>query len=84
MTAVATSSLVFLPGAGGGSPDLSIFGGPADDSSQFQVINYPGWQRYTAGGFSIEVLIDELAEQIEANVPEGPIRRGAKVAGHGP
>jgi thioesterase domain-containing protein len=83
MTAVATSSLVFLPGAGGGSLDLSVFGGPNDDTSQFQVISYPGWQRYTASGFSTDVLIDELAAQIAAKVPEGPIRIvGLSIGGH--
>jgi thioesterase domain-containing protein len=79
----ALCALVFLPGAGGGSPDLSVFGGPGEDSSQFQVISYPGWQRYTANGFSCEILVDELAAQIAAKVPEGPIRIvGLSIGGH--
>ena len=46
-------------------------------------IKYPGWRRFVADGFSAEVLISEIAAQIVAKVPEGPIRIvGSSIGGH--
>ena len=69
-----SSTVIFLPGAGGGAPDLNVFRAGADDTTRFKVIGYPGWKRYVANGFSAETLIADLAAQIATKVPHGPIR----------
>jgi thioesterase domain-containing protein len=82
MTAAAYP-ILFLPGAGGVAPDLSLFKeGPADPTL-FQAISYPGWRRYVEGDFSAEVLLAELEQRIVAAVPEGPIcLMGLSLGGH--
>jgi thioesterase domain-containing protein len=78
-----SSSVLFLPGAGGGAPDLEVFREGVQDATRFEVIGYPGWKRYVADGFSAEALIAELAAQIVAKVPHGPIRIiGLSIGGH--
>jgi thioesterase domain-containing protein len=75
--------IIFLSGAGGGAPDLDVFRDGVDDTTRFEVIGYPGWLRYVADGFSAEVLIADLAAQIVAKVPHGPIRIvGLSIGGH--
>ena len=75
--------VIFLSGAGGGAPDLNVFRERADDTTSFEVISYPGWKRYVADGFSAQVLIADLTEQIAARVPQGPIRIvGLSIGGH--
>jgi thioesterase domain-containing protein len=75
--------IIFLPGAGGGAPDLDVFRDGLDDPTRFEVIGYPGWRRYVADGFSAEVLIADLAAQVITKVPEGPIRIvGLSLGGH--
>jgi thioesterase domain-containing protein len=75
--------VMFLSGAGGGAPDLDVFRAGVDDTTRFEVIGYPGWQRYVADGFSAEVLIADLAAQIVARVPHGPVRIvGLSIGGH--
>jgi thioesterase domain-containing protein len=77
------SQFVFLPGAGGGSPDLALLRANPADPSRFQTIVYPGWQSYVSGAFSAEALVTELAARIAAAVPEGPIRIiGLSLGGH--
>lgn len=75
--------IIFLPGAGGGAPNLSLLRtGPADDT-RFAAIRYPGWKRYVADDFSPAALIRELSEQIMAIVPSGPITLlGVSLGGH--
>jgi thioesterase domain-containing protein len=77
------SPIVFLPGAGGAAPNLSLLReGPADDT-RFAPISYPGWKRYVADDFSPDALIQELSEQIIAIVPTGPIAMlGISLGGH--
>lgn len=78
-----SSTVIFLPGAGGGAPDLNVFRAGADDTTRFEVIGYPGWKRYVANGFSAETLITDLAAQIATKVPHGPIRIvGLSIGGH--
>jgi thioesterase domain-containing protein len=75
--------VIFLSGAGGGAPDLSVFRITPDDTTRFEVIGYPGWKRYVADSFSAEVLIVDLATQIATRVPHGPIRIvGLSIGGH--
>jgi thioesterase domain-containing protein len=82
MTRVSPT-VVYLPGGGGGSPDWSVFKASEEDSTRFEAIEYPGWRRFVADGFSAEVLISEIAAQIVAKVPEGPIRIvGSSIGGH--
>ena len=75
--------VIFLPGAGGGAPDLEAFRDGSDDATCFEVISYPNWRRYVAEGLSAEDLVAELAAQIIAKVPQGPIRIiGSSIGGH--
>lgn len=75
--------VIFLSGAGGGAVDLDVFRDGASDTTRFEVIGYPGWRRYVADGFSAEVLIAELAAEITAKIPCGPIRIiGLSIGGH--
>src|SRR5436190_9013873 len=75
--------VIFLSGAGGGAPDLNVFRDGIDDTTHFEVIGYPGWRRYVADDFSAEALIADLATQIVAKVPHGPIRIiGLSIGGH--
>jgi thioesterase domain-containing protein len=76
-------SIVFLPGAGGGVPDLNVFCDGEDDPTHIQVINYPGWRRYVEEGYSTDALMDDLAAEIARTVPEGPIGIiGVSIGGH--
>ena len=65
--------VVVLPGASGGAPDPTLFRAGPDDVTRFETIGYPGWPRYAEDGFSAEALIADLATQITAKVPQGPI-----------
>jgi thioesterase domain-containing protein len=79
----ASSPVIFLSGAGGGAPDLDAFRDGVNDMTRFEVIGYHGWRRYVADDFSAEVLIADLAAQIVAKVPRGPIRIvGLSIGGH--
>jgi len=77
------SPIVFLPGAGGSAPNLSLLrAGPADNT-RFVAISYPGWKRYVADDFTPDKLIQELSEHIIAIVPAGPIAMiGVSLGGH--
>lgn len=75
--------LVFLPGAGGTIGSLSVFKAGPDDDTDIELIAYPGWQRYAAAGYSAEILVDDLVNQIDAKAPHGPIRMaGLSLGGH--
>lgn len=77
------NSIVFLPGAGGGVPDLGVFRDAAGDPAQIEAVGYPGWRRYVAEGYSADALIDDLATEIARRIPEGPIRIiGVSIGGH--
>ena len=79
----SSSPVVVLSGAGGGAPDLSVLRESAADTTRFEVVSYPGWKRYVENGFSAEVLVADLAEQIANKVPQGPIRIvGLSIGGH--
>jgi thioesterase domain-containing protein len=79
----SSSPVIFLPGAGGGAPDLDVFREGAEDVTRFEVIGYLGWRRFVADGFSAEVLIADLVAQIVTRVPRGPIRIvGFSIGGH--
>lgn len=76
------SSVIVFPGAGGKGLDLSMFAAPGD-AICFRTIGYPGWQRLVDRGYSVEVLVGELASQIATIVPQGPIRiLGFSLGGH--
>ncbi|WP_244425464.1 thioesterase domain-containing protein [Bradyrhizobium sp. STM 3843] len=82
MTA-SSSPIIFLSGAGGGAPDLNVFRDGADDNTRIEVIRYPDWRHYVVNQLSADTLIKELAEQILAKVPQGPIRMvGLSIGGH--
>ena len=75
--------VIVLPGAGGRAPDAATFRAGLDDVTRFETISYPGWRHYAASGFSGEALIADLATQIAARVPHGPIRIvGISIGGH--
>jgi pimeloyl-ACP methyl ester carboxylesterase len=47
------------------------------------LISYPGWKRYASDGFSAEILIADLVNEITKRMPEGPIRIiGLSIGGH--
>jgi thioesterase domain-containing protein len=76
-------AIAFLPGAGGGVPDLEVFRDGSSDRHQVEVIAYPGWRRYIVEGYSANDLIDDLAAEIARRVPQGPIRIvGVSIGGH--
>lgn len=78
-----STPVIFLSGAGGGAPDLSVFREGAEDRIRFEVVSYPGWRSYVADGFSAEVFISGLVEEMRARVPYGPIRIvGLSIGGH--
>ncbi|MBB5056945.1 thioesterase domain-containing protein [Granulicella aggregans] len=75
---------MYLPGAGGGGEgDLAELAAGLDFPVSFEPVRYPGWQRSMAEGFSAEILLEELAAEIERKVPSGPIRiMGMSIGGH--
>jgi pimeloyl-ACP methyl ester carboxylesterase len=76
-------TVIVLPAANGGVPELTFFRTDQSDMTRFETIGYPGWQRYATEGFSAEKLIAELAAQIVMAVPDGPIRIvGISIGGH--
>jgi thioesterase domain-containing protein len=76
-------SFLYLPGAAGGAVDLTVLAGSLGEEFNLQLVDYPGWQRYVADGFTAESLIEELTSRIAAAVPHGPIRiAGASLGGH--
>jgi pimeloyl-ACP methyl ester carboxylesterase len=78
-----STTIIFLPGSGGGSPDFSVFRTGPDDATHFESIGYPDWRRSVADGFSAEVVIAELVAQIVRKVPRGPIHIiGLSLGGH--
>lgn len=80
---VLSPPIIYLSGAGGGAPDLSVFRDGADDTTRIEVIRYPDWRRFVLNRLSADALIEELANQIVAAVPEGPIRIvGLSIGGH--
>ncbi len=82
----ALSPIIVLPGAGGGTIDPAMFSAEASttcEDTDVHSIEYPGWQCYIADGFSAEEFITDLAAQIEARVPKGPIQIvGNSIGGH--
>lgn len=75
--------LVFLPGAGNHEPDLEMLRSGPDDRTRFETIYYPGWRRFVGDDFSADAMIDQLAGDIAAKVPRGPIRIvGLSIGGH--
>jgi thioesterase domain-containing protein len=77
------STVVYLPGAGGAAPDLSVLRAGPDDATQFVALRYPGWKRYVEADFSPQALIRELADDAEGHIPAGPIELlGMSIGGH--
>ncbi len=75
--------VIFLPGANGEAPDLSVLRLTPDDALEFQTIGYPGWRRYIAEDFSARVLLTELTDEVVRRVPSGPIALlGMSLGGH--
>jgi len=75
--------LIFLPGAGGGAPDLSVLRLAPDDELEFQTVGYPGWRRYISEDFSALALLTELTDEVVRRVPAGPIvLLGMSLGGH--
>lgn len=76
------SPVIVFPGARGKALDLGMFAAPGD-AICVRTIGYPGWQRFLDTGFSLEVLVSELASQVATFVPQGPIRiLGFSIGGH--
>lgn len=74
---------VFLPGSGGGFPDVAQLKTSPEDEMRVETLGYPGWKRYVSPQFRPEFLVSELAAEIESRVPSGPIRIvGISMGGH--
>jgi len=69
-----SSPILVLSGAGGGVVDPAFFCSSTRETRRFETIVYPGWRRYAEIGFSVESLVEDLAAQMAARAPEGPIR----------
>jgi thioesterase domain-containing protein len=80
----ASTRFIFLPGGGGGGEhDLAAFAEGLPDPIHFEIISYPGWQRYVEPDYSAEALIAELTAEVVKRVPTGPIRlMGLSIGGH--
>jgi thioesterase domain-containing protein len=75
--------VIFLPGATGRAPGLSLLRSAPDDALEFQTIGYPGWRRYIAEDFSARALLTELTDEVVKRVPAGPIvLLGMSLGGH--
>ena len=65
--------MLVLSGAGG-VVEPAFLDSNAGETPRFEEVVYPGWRRYAEIGFSAERLVEELAAQMAARAPEGPIR----------
>lgn len=75
--------VIVLPGLGGDAPEPAMLMTDLDDLPTIETIGYPGWRRYIENSFSAEVLITDLAAQVAARVPNGPITIvGISIGGH--
>lgn len=78
-----SNSFVYIPGSGGGVPDLSVLQSGPEDATAFEAIKYPSWRRYSDPKYSAETLISELSTEIERRIPVGPLRIvGLSLGGH--
>jgi len=77
-----SSPIIFLSGAGGGTPDLNLLRPGDDDPTCFEVISYPAWKSFVAVDFSAEAFVADLVARI-AEKTSGPIRIvGLSIGGH--
>jgi thioesterase domain-containing protein len=75
--------VIFMTGAGGAAPDLSVLRSGPEDELEFQTVGYPGWRRYIAEDFSAPALLTELTDEVVRRVPAGPIAfLGLSLGGH--
>lgn len=73
---------VFLPGVDNSDEEMSSLARGLEGYS-FDFISYPGWRRYVAEDFSLDVLAHQVALKIARQVPSGPIRIvGYSIGGH--
>lgn len=83
MTAAENKVFFFLPGSGGGTPNLSVLNEGGAYPINFHPLEYPGWSEYVKSGFSPDDLISELSMNIESIAPVGPINIvGLSLGGH--
>ena len=74
---------IVLAGSGGGTANLAMFCSTPRDLQNFETITYPCWRRYVEMGYTADKLVDDLIHEINARVPEGPIRLiGVSLGGH--
>jgi thioesterase domain-containing protein len=75
--------IIVVPGASGDAPDFTGLRVGFNDTTRFETLTYPAWQRSVANGFSAEALIADLAAQITMKVPQGKLRIvGFSIGGH--
>ena len=73
----------YIPGAGGGAPNLAALLDEGDGETSFEVIQYPGWRRCSDPLCSGEKIVSDLSREIESRVPNGPLRiMGLSLGGH--
>jgi len=75
--------IVVLPGASGHAPDCAPFCADPSDQDRVVALRYPNWQTYVDAGLTGEALIDALAAEITARVPQTPVvLLGVSIGGH--
>jgi thioesterase domain-containing protein len=79
--------VIFIPGAREYVSILldltALFRKIKGESTCLQSLTYPDWRRLVSDGFSAEVLVSELVDQIVAKIPEGPVWIvGFSIGGH--
>jgi thioesterase domain-containing protein len=77
------ASTIVFPGAGGGVADPAIFATDLTPAESIHAVRYPAWRRYTEDGFTAEMLIADLTEQVMECAPRGSIQIvGISIGGH--
>lgn len=75
--------LFLLPGAGNNPPDPALFRTGSAGAARVEIIRYPGWRRYVENGYSAEMLVRDLAEEMATRAGGDPIRIvGMSIGGH--
>jgi thioesterase domain-containing protein len=77
------SAFLTVAGAGGGHVDSSMFADPPDAPRAFLALDLPDWRWHLSAARTYADLVQHLAAQAIALVPDGPLRFiGSSLGGH--